>query len=71
MHLDNRQFLGHRPIKQTAAVAARAQRQPVPFEDRPQHCRIAGKFVAELDPLEPRQTRLGMRMGFRFGPFMA
>jgi hypothetical protein len=35
------------------------QRQPLPFQDRPQHRRIAGKFVAELDPFEPRQTRLG------------
>src|SRR5262249_18825262 len=38
---------------------ARDQRQAMPLEDRAQHLRIAREFVAELDPLESRQTPLG------------
>src|SRR5437667_6217390 len=59
MGLDRRQLILDRAIEQTAAIPARDQRQPVAFEDRPQHRRIAGEFMAELDPGEPRLTRFG------------
>src|SRR5215831_6579278 len=59
MALDRRDFFGDRALQEAAAVPARDQRQPVRFEDRAQNRRIAREFVAELDPFEPRQTRLG------------
>src|SRR5229473_5352125 len=63
MGLDRRELLLDRAVEQTAAVPARDQAQPVPFQDRPQNRRIAGKFVAELDSFEPRELRLG-KAGF-------
>src|ERR1700739_3767656 len=64
MALDRPYFLGNRALKEATAVPARDQRQPVPFEDRAQHRRIARKFVAEFYPLEPRPPGLA-EAGFK------